>query len=518
MQKLKVKSTILLSFIFCATLSFAQQKYLFLNHQWDYRVQNEIRSVDNGAHLSMRPYLESDKHLKRVEKVFIDSNKAYYWITEKLNKNHLLKYQDSNFFLSADVLFNQQWANDYRDSTRLRITNTRGAIVRGDLGSKISFSTAFYENQVKGPSYWERITKRAVFPGSGRYKRNGAAYDYAFSMAYVSFSPNENLNIQAGHDKIFIGNGYRSVLLSDNAFNYPFVKATYKFFNDKLRYSYWIARLSSLERSPIGSTPETYFKPKAGAFNYLTFKPNSRFEIGLFESTMYSLFNDSLGTMPLDYSAYIPVYGARTLVNGLGRFNNSMLGINLFYKLSNSTQVYSQFALDDLSNSQVAFQVGTKFFEPFKIDGLYLQLEFNSATTDTYASQFNRQSYTHYNQELAHIYGADFDEILFIGYYEKNKFFVQGKIISAFQVQRGDEYFGANTINNIETNPEFDFTHINTLNIQDLQLGYRYNVKTNMYFSFGVMNRVYATYDTFNNTLFFYAGFRTNLNNFYFDF
>lgn len=516
---MKANHVLIFIFLICVYLKVeAQQKYIYLNHQLDFRVQSEVRSTKNLAHLSMRPYLESDKNLKRVEKVFIDSSKAYYWVTEKLNKDHLLKYKDSNFFLSGDFLFNFQFGYDYRDSIDTRITNTRGVIIRGDIGSKISFSTSFYENQVKGPKYWRRITGRGVFPGSGRYKQAGAKYDYAFSSAYVSFSPNQNLNIQIGHDKIYIGNGYRSMLLSDNAFNYPFAKATHSFFNGKIKYSYWLTKLSSLQRIELASTPETYFKPKAGTFNYLSYKPNGNLEIGLFESVIYNIYNDTLGTTPLNYSAYIPVYGVKTAINTLNNDNNAMLGLNLFYKINNNIQVYSQIAVDDISTNKFGFQVGGKWFEPLNVKGLYFQVEYNKATKNMYASSFDRQSYTHYSQELAHPYGAGFDEILGIVFYQKKKFFVQGKVISAFQLQLGDEYYGANVLDPIIENPSYEFLHHNTLNIQDLQIGYRYNVKTNMYFNFGVINRVYAAHKNFNNTLFFYAGFRTNLNNFYFDF
>lgn len=515
---MRIKSIIVSFFSLFAIVSNAQQKYFFLNNQLDYRIQNEVRSVDNGAHLSMRPYLESDKHLNRVHKVFIDSSKQYYWITEKLNRDHLLHFSDTNFFISADALFDFQWGNDYRDTTRLRLVNTRGAIIQGDLGKTISFATSFYENQVKGPKYWDRVTSRGIFPGSGRYKRSGAAYDFAFSNAYVSFTPNEKLNIIAGHDKVFVGNGYRSMLISDNAFNYPFIKATHSFFNDKVRYSFWLARLSTLERIPIASTPEAYFKPKAAAFNYITIKPNNRLEIGLFESAIYSIYKDSVGTTPMHYSAYIPVYGAKTIINGLNNQNNAMLGLNVFYKLSNSIQLYGQLAVDDIKTSKTGHQLGAKYFSAFGVDGLYLQLEYNKAKENLYASDFVRQSYSHYGQELAHPHGAWFDEVLAIAHYQNKKFFMQGKIISAFQKQMGSAYYGADVFAPIMTNPQPEFSHINTLNIQDLQIGYRYNVKTNMYFSFGIMNRVYATHDTFNNTVFIYAGFRTNLNNHYFDF
>ena len=74
-----------------------------------------------------------------------------------------------------------------------------------------------------------------------------------------------------------------------------------------------------------------------------------------------------------------------------------------------------------------------KFFDVFKIKNLYTQIEYNKANKNMYTANDPMQSYTHYGQEFAHPFGAWFDEILMITHYEKNKFFIQGKIVSAFQ-------------------------------------------------------------------------------------
>ena len=60
---------------------------------------------------------------------------------------------------------------------------------------------------------------------------NETGKDYSSVSAYISYSPWSFLNIQAGHGKHFIGNGYRSLLLSDNAFNYPYLKLLFNYLN-----------------------------------------------------------------------------------------------------------------------------------------------------------------------------------------------------------------------------------------------------------------------------------------------
>ena len=74
-------------------------------------------------------------------------------------------------------------------------------------------------------------------PGQG-YARNfkDEGFDYAMSSGYVTYRPNNMFYVQFGHGKHFIiGDGYRSLLLSDNTFNYPYLKIQTKFW--KLQYT-----------------------------------------------------------------------------------------------------------------------------------------------------------------------------------------------------------------------------------------------------------------------------------------
>ena len=56
------------------------------------------------------------------------------------------------------------------------------------------------------------------------------------ASAYLSVSPNERVNIQMGTGKHFVGEGHRSLLLSDVAFNSPFLRVNTNWFKGKLQY------------------------------------------------------------------------------------------------------------------------------------------------------------------------------------------------------------------------------------------------------------------------------------------
>ena len=121
--------------------------------------------------------------------------------------------------------------------------NTRGLQIQGSLGKKFSFSTSFYESQGRFADYFNQYaesigkpgseTEVAIIPGRGIAKRfKSDSYDYPVAEAYLSYSPAKFLNVQFGHGKNFIGDGYRSLLQSDVASSSPFLKLKFVYYFD----------------------------------------------------------------------------------------------------------------------------------------------------------------------------------------------------------------------------------------------------------------------------------------------
>ena len=118
-----------------------------------------------------------------------------------------------------------------------------------------------------------------------KFKTYGA--DASLANGYLSFSPNKGINFQLGHGRHFFGDGYRSLLISDYAPDYPYISGQYYLFNKKILYKHVTSWMKNLERIPISSTPEALFIPKSTSFNILSFSPNSRFSISMFEGGVY---------------------------------------------------------------------------------------------------------------------------------------------------------------------------------------------------------------------------------------
>ncbi len=501
---------------------WGQTKNLPLNHELNYQIQQLLFTKDTLAHGSLRPLVESMHGINKAPLVHVDSGLYYYEFTQKLWKENLFTLKGEDYKLTVDPLGNFRGGHDISDTLRIMFRNSRAIRVQGDLGSNFSFETFFYENQAKMPRYIDLYSStNGIMPGEGRAKRAAAdIIDFGYTMGYISYSPNENWNFQLGHGKQFLGNGYRSMLLSDVAFNYPYIRSTWNFGDGKFQYSATYAQLSTLDRLPASSTPEATFKRKFGNFHYLSYRPSRKLEVGLFEGATFQQYVEEEGTVPLHFSAYSPIIGTHLGFNGFESTTNTVIGLNLSYNLFQEVQLYGQLAMDNPAESKLACQAGVKATNAFGVRQLYLQAEFNQALANTYTmGQADIvQSWSHMGQPLAHPLGANFMEIVGIAYYEQQKFYGQLKFNSAVVKSTGEGY--SNDLLFPDELPEGEElqSYRLTVNVQELQVGHRLNVKTNMTGFVGVRNRVYAGRDNVTNSTFIFVGIRTNLNNLYYDF
>lgn len=515
--------------------SFSQQQFLPLNREYNLWLERQLNHKNNFSHTGFKPYLAPDINPDSLETADSTHRKGREYkklISRKLKSESLIVIDSGEFHLTIDPLFNFSYSHDFAD-TSLRAdtarfyTNTRGILVRADFGKKVSVMSSFLESQGGFPQYIDDFVKNyQVVPGSGRvkpFKKNG--YDYAMASGYVSYSPFKNLNFQAGHDKNFIGDGYRSLLLSDNAFNYPYLKITSSFFNNRIQYTNLYARLSSLDRIPAASTPEALFKPKAGTFHYLSIIPWKRLHLGLFEGTVWQRW-DSTGTKPFNWNFINPAIFVNTGVSGLNGKNNAVLGANLKLKILKGLMLYSQFVLDDAENQDYGYQAGLKSFDLFTLKNLNFQVEYNQVQPYSFAHEIPLQNYTHYNQALGHPLGASFREFISILDYQWNDFFIQLKFNYAEYSEPGKNIFISDKPEPILPNTPYPMPTETALYYQDYKIGYLVNHKTNLNIILGLTGRSEkVSYPGWNliepqthHTQLLYFGIRTSLGNQYFDF
>lgn len=514
------------SFLSCS-FGYSQHQNLPLNFQLSQKLDYNLSQKRNPliVHSASKPINQAFCSTLFYNSIYNDTGKYYYAFTEKLFQKNLLSIEEEGLKLVADPLFNFSYGRTSPNDSLYKIsTNTRGVRVAGDITKYFSFETKIFETQIYYPEYLDSIAdeKKAAF-GFGRSKVfKDKGHDVAMSTGYISYSPSKQINLQFGQGKHFYGNGYRSLLLSDNASPAPYFSFTTQFLNNKIQYKNINSWIQSLARLPATNSAEALFKRKGASYRTLSFAPSQKLQFGLFEGVIYQNYIDSIGQVPLSGSFYIPIIGASTLLNGLNTNNNSLLGFNINYRALESLSIYSQLMIDD--SKKKGLQFGIKWFEFAKIKNSWVQLEYNSVEAYSYSNspELILQSYSHSNQELAHPLGANFSELIFLTHIEKQRWIATGKIVFSAQDSFSKLGLGSNILIP-ETAPLSDIIYSKKVSLSGLEVAYLFNRKTNMQLFGSYYYRNESIKNNFNSIInnnfesFWQIGFRTTLLNFYHD-
>lgn len=298
--------------------------------------------------------------------------------------------------------------------------NTRGVQVRGKIANKIGFFAYLTDNQERAPKYVQEFvnTRRAV-PGNGYYKPFKAAggTDYFDARGYFTFNVTKYIDVAFGYDKNFIGNGQRSLLLSDFGNNALFLKLNTRIW--KFNYQNIFMELQNAD-DRIG---DRLIGKKYAAMHHLDINITKWLNVGFFEGVVFGRQNK------FDFGYLNPVIFYRSIEQQNGSFDNSIVGLDVKANLAKKFQVYGQLALDEFKLSEIkagngwwankwGIQLGAKYINAFGISNLDLQIEHNRVRPFTYSHRDSVANYTHYNQPLAHPLMANFQEFMGVARYQ----------------------------------------------------------------------------------------------------
>ncbi len=320
--------------------------------------------------------------------------------------------------------------------------NTRGLELRGTIDKKISFYTSLQENQLRLPAYVQGVQDTVgVIPYEGFWKSfNSDAYDFLRAEGYVDFGLTSHVNAQFGFGRHFIGNGERSLILSDFSNRYPYLRLSTQIW--KFKYTNLFAELIAdvffFDGGTFGSRsyPKKYL-----SLHHLDFAVNDNLHIGLFESVLNGQ-PDSLGGSGLEIQYLNPIIFYGALEQQDGSADNVIVGMDFSWNIRKKAQLYGQFVLDELIISELragngwwgnkyGFQLGLKYFD-LLTTGLDWQLEYNQARPFVYGHDGPFTNYTHYRQPLAHPLGANFREFLTtIKYQPMDRLFLESRLLLA---------------------------------------------------------------------------------------
>ena len=168
------------------------------------------------------------------------------------------------------------------------------------------------------------VQSLGVVPGNGMaYNYDKRNYKFTNVSGYVSYSPLKQINFQAGKDKFFIGDGYRSVLLSDNATNYPYFKTTVNIW--RIQYSVWYSWLKDIRNA---NRMQDKTLSKYGTFHYLSWNATKNLHISFFENIIWQ-GNDTNRNRDFDVNYLNPFIFYRPVEYSIGSSDNAMMGLNI---------------------------------------------------------------------------------------------------------------------------------------------------------------------------------------------
>ncbi len=432
----KIFTTFLL--LFSIGLVYAQVDYQPYSYQFYQKLNDDLYSTTNREHSSMKPFFSDDSLLKHHYDSLMNygnDGKPHSWLYRKLYNEHQVDLKGTNATFYADLLPDFGIGRDVSGKLNTSMTSL-GLQFGGTVSNKLYYYVSGYESSAVLPEYLSTyINQVGIVPGQAyakTYRDNG--YDWSYVTALVSYTPVKYLNISAGRDKTFIGDGYRSELLSDYASPYPFFKLTATLGN--VRYM----ALWTYMNDPVATSnaDDNLYRKKFAVFHYLDWSVSKRVSLGFFDSEISYNIDDAGHKRPFDVTYLNPLIFLRPVEASNGSPDNALIGFTGKYKITDYITAYGQFSLDEFSASKFfsnsgsfrnkyGWQLGLRGGELFSVKGLNYLLEYNTAKPYTYSEKSYIENYSDNGEPLAHPWGANFREVVALLNYSYKRFDFSGE-------------------------------------------------------------------------------------------
>jgi hypothetical protein len=438
----------------------------------------------------------------KVEKAILQNQKNHSSIQPyRLNETSFIKDESQ---ILMDLAFNPSWFSkkgnngksifiqpyieglSFAGVSGVKTSAAAGIDISGTLHKKLAFGFAYYRQFENDLPYLKGAHLRGFSPGlSSTQSTSGDLYQFNFLQAYVSYSPNNHFNFELGNGKQFIGEGYRSMLLSDNANNSPYFKLSTNFWN--ISYTnIWAFHQTIYAPYDVNSMlVKDDYLGKYTASHYLDWNITKRFSIGLFETVVWQT-DDSLYHRGFDVNYANPLLFYRPVEFSIGSPDNVLVGLNTKFRLFDHQYCYGQLLLDEFLLKEVradvaeaispdtsrdsgwwankfGIQVGWKGYWELAGGDFRSRVEYNLIRPYTYAHSGATQSYTNFGQSLAHTNGSNLNEWIAQLSYAKNRITIEG---SFFYLRQGKSKDGLNYGDDLNVT---NVTHFQTYNNRMLQ-------------------------------------------------
>jgi len=384
---------------------------------------NASRPVLSRADLFNAQYLLKDNWMYAAQGDSLNRSQQPFLSYFYRNQTDLYHVQAKDFSFRLNPVLLLQAGKDGGENSRsgLRYVNTRGISFEGLIDQRLGFYGFLTDNQeaVPGWVYQRGLRDNGLVPvapheGYTKYFKDKIdQYDFFTARGGITYAATKHINVQFAHDRNFIGNGYRSLILSDYSAPYFFLKLNTRVW--KFNYQNIFAELNA--RRSISGLDSLYPK-KYLALHHLSLDVTNNFNIGVFESEVSGGRGRGLELQYLN-----PIIFYRAIEQNVGSTDNALLGLDFKWNVKHRAQLYGQLVLDEFKLSEItagkgwwankqAVQLGGKYLDVAGVPNLDLQLELNYIRPFTYQHENEYTNYQHYQQPLAHPMGANLTELL----------------------------------------------------------------------------------------------------------
>ncbi|MFT4062915.1 MAG: hypothetical protein QM642_11235 [Edaphocola sp.] len=505
-----------------------------------------IKPVDRGAAVAMVQQFKSDFYSAGL------SNIDYYNINRAIALSGEYAAPDGNGAIdSKHNLFNTFYAKqtDFlhlqrngflfilnpilggtgikeNNSGNLQYNATQGVELRAKFRNYAGLYFSIANNYEQPVSFYKDwIEKFQAVPGAGPYKKTGDGYRYAKVRGYATVPLiAKHVSLAIGYDQHFLGDGYRSLFLSDFSEGALFAGISTHIW--KLKYQNLYLKLQP-QTLPSGE-PQT--GNKYATAHYLSLNLTRWLNMGLFESVTFSRKGG------YDFAYLNPVIFYRAIERGLGSPDKVSIGFSAKAIVAKHLNFYAQVLINEFTLKELAsgngywankwgLQLGTKYYDAFGIPNLDIQLEGNVVRPYTFQHYDNAEglpmtNYTHYNTPLAHPLGAGFAELnVLLNYQPLPRLAISAQ---GMYYRQGIDTNGSNNGSNLlfsytTRSSDYGIGFINGPEANCLlgSLNLSYELRPRLYIDVNGTYRKYAVASTptlSNNTWYASAGLRLNLN------
>jgi len=455
------------------------------------------------------------------------------WFETKLFNEHLIDINQDGSSFYADILPDLYLGRDFAGGGENTFLRTIGVQLGGSVQDNFSYYISAYHNRSLFPNYVNDFVNRyEVIPGQTFGDVNESVQDWSYVTANLSYTPTKYLNISLAYDKNFIGDGYRSMLLSDVSSNYTSLKLTGKLGNVQYM-SMWSYMIDPLAPQLL----QDKTRGKWGAFQYLDWNVSNRFSLGFFQSIIWANRTEADGHRGFELSYLNPIIFLRPIESSdPGSPDKMHLGLNTKYKILDNVTAYGQFLLgeftakeffagDGYAHNKWGAQIGVRGFDAFGVPNLNFLGELNMARPYTYTHFDPVSNYSHFSQPLAHPMGANFREIVGIVNYSYQRFDIslQGNY-SVYGLDENDDvnygkdiFKSYRTIENMYGNEIGQGLKTN-LGYLDGRVSYLFNPKYNLRLELGGVLRRESNSLGRNTSAMLTFGLRSSFRNLYYDY